>query len=362
MKPIQFPQDELAHNHAIEWWYWNGHLTDENGKKYAYMHCLFKADTKKVKLPFLSKHPFKTLFFAHSTFIDISAKKATPKVDYTVLASKDSFTKSLLYVNYINPLFVIDGYVNNVIEQKSKNAYHIKNEEIDLNLVSVKKPLLEDGTGYVDLQTKGSYYYSLPRLKTEGTININGKHLKVKGTSWMDHQWADTGYSKKDKWTWFSIQLTNKIDIVCFEFDDGKNKMYLATISYSNNKQSSTHEVILTQKGNIWESPVTKAKYPLSWKIEIPSKNILLELDAISKSNEVLFGIINYWEGSMNIKGSINGKKVKGQGFMELVGYPMNRSNLTIYRKKAEKLVGNTFSAMKNKGLNVVNGIIKKKR
>ena len=54
-KPIKFPEDELAHNHIIEWWYFNGHLKDKKGNEYAFMNCLFKADVKKVKIPFLNK-------------------------------------------------------------------------------------------------------------------------------------------------------------------------------------------------------------------------------------------------------------------------------------------------------------------
>ncbi|MHA1895810.1 MAG: lipocalin-like domain-containing protein, partial [Promethearchaeota archaeon] len=37
MKKIEFPKDELAHNSIIEWWYFNGHLTDKQGNRYAFM-------------------------------------------------------------------------------------------------------------------------------------------------------------------------------------------------------------------------------------------------------------------------------------------------------------------------------------
>ncbi len=357
---MKFPEDEQAHKTIIEWWYLNGHLKDAKGNLYAFMNCLFKADSKRVKIPFLKKVPFKTLYFSHSVLSDIKAKKFLPKIDYISLVSKDSFSKHSLFINYINPS-IITGYVNKVIEKTGRVNYHLKTEDFDLNLRSVKKPLLENGTGYVDLKSKGSYYYSLTNLETEGIIKINGRDIKVKGKSWMDHQWADTSYSIKDKWTWFSIQLENNVEIVCFEFDDGKNKMYLATISYKNNRQVSANDVVLTPLGIAWKSLVTKAEYPLSWRIEIPSQNVDLEVKPLLKKQEVLFGTINYWEGPLTVRGTINKKKVKGNGFLELVGYAKGISDLKIYRKKIDKTIAESISLIRKNGLKFVRRIIKKK-
>lgn len=339
MKRIKFPQDELAHNTIIEWWYFNGHLKDTKGNQYPFMDCLFKVNVKKVNIPFLKKAPFKTLYFSHYLLSDIKTKRYYPNINYVSLISNDSFSKPLLFVNYIDPL-ILKGYTNRVIEKTDKSQYRIKTDNFDLVMTSIKRPLLEGGTGYVGLERKGTYYYSLTNLKTEGTIKINGKEIKVKGKSWMDHQWANVTYNPKAKWTWFSIQLDNNIEIVCFEYgDDGKNKTYLATMSYENGRQVSANDVILTPTGIIWQSPTTKAKYPLSWKIDIPSKKISLEVEPLLKKQEMLFGTINYWEGPLTVKGVINKEKVKGIGFLELVGYPMGISNLKFYKKAIEETI-----------------------
>lgn len=360
MKPIKFPQDELAHDNIIEWWYFNGHLKDKKGNKYSFMNCLFKADAKKVKIPFLKSHISKNIYFSHSILSDIKAGRLYPGVDYVSLVSNDSFSKPLLFVNYIDPL-IFKGYTNKVIEKIGKSKYHIKTENVDLTLTSVKKPLLEGGKGYIDLKSKGSYYYSLTNLKTEGIIRINGKDVEVKGKSWMDHQWADESYDAKDKWTWFSIQLDNNIELVCFEFNDGKNKTYLATISYENNRQVSANDVKLTHTGISWKSPATKAEYPLSWRIEIPSQNIDLEVKPLLKKQEILFGTINYWEGSLAVKGIVNKRKAKGVGFLELVGYPMQISNLKLYKKKITKTISESMFFVKKRGMQFVNDTIRKK-
>ena len=48
------------------------------------------------------------------------------------------------------------------------------------------------------------------------------------------------------------------------------------------------------------------------------------------QDQEMIFGSINYWEGPLDVKASINGEQVSGSGFMELVGYPSDYSALAL--------------------------------
>ncbi|HHE76403.1 MAG TPA: hypothetical protein ENL27_00195 [Candidatus Parcubacteria bacterium] len=355
IKPIKFPKDEQAHNCIIEWWYFNGHLKDKQGNNYAFMNCLFKADVKKVKIPFLTKVPIKILHFSHSVFSDIKNEEFYPSIDYISIISEDSFSKPLLFINYTNPM-VITGYTNCVIEETEKFVYHLKDKNVDLKLTSVKKPLLVGGSGYVNLQTKKTYYYSLTNLKTEGRVKVKGKWIDVVGKSWMDHQWANTSYSK-DKWTWFSIQLNNEIEIICFEYENKGAKTFLASVSYPDGRQEHFNKVQFIPLGMNWTSPKTKATYPLTWRIKTPSRNIDLEVAPLIKEQEMLFGSINYWEGPLKVTGSFNGKKAKGVGFMELLGYPSKYNNAKYVKDKLEKFMNQVFSYAKKGTFNIISNI-----
>ena len=361
-KPIKFPKDELDHNHIIEWWYFNGNLKDKKGNKYAFMNCLFKADVKKIKIPFLSKIllkskiPLKTIYFCHSLVSDIKQKKFYPSINYLSFISKDSFLKPLLFINYLNSI-IPAGYINCKIEEKEKFKYHLKTEDLNLTLTSTKKPLLLDGNGYIDLKSKKTYYYSLTSLKTKGTIRIKNKLIKVKGKSWMDHQWANASYSKNDSWIWFSIQLDNKTEMVCFEYNDGKDKTYLASISYPNNKQEHIHKVKFTPLGTKWISPKTKAEYPLSWSIEIPSKGINLEVAPLIRNQEMIFGTINYWEGPLTVRGVFNNKKVKGLGFLELTGYPSEWNSFEFAKDEIKNTINKSLPYIKKGTIDILSTI-----
>jgi len=357
-KPIKFPEDESAHDYIVEWWYFNGHLKDALGNGYSFMDCLFRVDVKKVKIPFLSKIPLKTSYFSHSLVSDLRHKSFHHRITPFSVISDDSFSKPLLYINYLNPEIKI-GYVNCVIEKIDESKYHLKNEDIDLKLTSIKKPLLEGGKGYLDLHSKMTYYYSLTNLKTEGRIKIKNKWIDVTGKSWMDHQWANASYSK-DRWDWFSAQLDDNTEIVCCVYDDGKVKTYFADISYSDNRQEHYNkEIEIIPSNQQWVSPKSKAAYPLSWKIKIPAKNIDLNLTAKIENQEMLFGSINYWEGPVQVEGSFDRRKITGVGFMELIGYPSKYGNVKYINDEIGKMASRFVSMAKNKVFNLTGNLKK---
>lgn len=353
IKPLQFPKAGQNHPAIIEWWYFNGHLRDKKEKSFAFMDCLFKADVKRVKIPFLSILPFKTVYFAHSILSDIARQKSYPDIQNIALVSKDSFTKPLLFVNYTD-LNMMNGYFNSIIEEIKPFCYHLKTENFDLTLESVKTPLLEGGRGFITVCNRSSYYYSLTNLTVSGTVNRNGKKIEVAGKAWMDHQWADVGYSK-DKWNWFSIQLDSNTEIMCCEYSDGKHRDYLIDISYPDGRQESLKWLLLKQGEKVWESEKTKARYPLSWRIEIPERNIVLDVSAPIKNQEIIFGSINYWEGPLIVSGMMGNSKVAGVGFMELVGYPSDYGNVRYVRDEFGKLANRFFSYARNKTSGMVN-------
>jgi predicted secreted hydrolase len=324
---IKFPRDEQAHNNIIEWWYWNGHLKGEDGRDYAFMDCLFKADSRRVKIPFL-RSPFKNFYFSHSLLSDILRQKFYSEVNYFSALSRQSFRRPLLFAEYVGlePDTLFKGFAVNLMKEKKKFHYRIKTKNFDLELKSLKKPFLEGGKGFLNLSGRKTSYYSLTDLAARGEIFLGNKAVRVEGQAWMDHQWADLAYAG-DKWTWFSIQLKNKIELIIIEYGREK-KDYYAGICYPNGRQEHFSEVKISPLGVSWKSPQTGASYDLVWKIEIPEKKIILRAKPLIKKQEIIFGGINYWEGPLAISGRMGKKKVSGRGFLELVGRPAKFSAL----------------------------------
>jgi predicted secreted hydrolase len=284
--------------------------------------------------------PLAKVYFSHSIVSDIKKQKAYPTVDYLSLVSGESFKRPLLFVDYINTDF-LDGYTVSSMEEIAPFQYRLRAKNFDLTLTAAKKPLLENGQGYLNVMAgRSTYYYSLTSLRTEGVIRIGGREIKVKGKSWMDHQWADAPYVQ-DKWNWFSVQLKNNIEMVCFEYFGAKKNSTLAGISYANGQSENFSQVIFTPLGKKWTSRKTGAGYPLSWLIEIPAKKIKLKVEPLIKDQEIMFGTLNYWEGPLAVTGSFGGKKVAGRGFLELVGRPSHYNTYNFFKESLGKAVKN---------------------
>ena len=87
----------------------------------------------------------------------------------------------------------------------------------------------------------------------------------------------------------------------------------------------------------------------MEWKIEIPEFNITLTAKALVAQQEMIFGTINYWEGPLDIEGKMDGKKVTGVAFSELVGYPSDMNNIKFIRKTFREAVGKGITYIKKK-------------
>ena len=164
----------------------------------------------------------------------------------------------------------------------------------------------------------------------------------------MDHQWADVSY-KKDKWTWFSLQLNNGTDIMCFGYDDRENKNNLVDIISKSGKNFHFSNLVFKPGEDVWQSEITKAEYPMSWDIEIPEYEAKLHVKSLMFDQEMIFLAINYWEGPLEVSGTIAGKKVDGVGFMELVGYPSDYNYLLFSGKEIGEKISREISAQIHK-------------
>jgi len=336
--PIVFPRAHMPRDVIIEWWYYNGHLRDALGRRYAFMDCLFKVNALKANIPFSNrvlfpeKHPH--LYFAHSVLTDITNKRNEKDVQPYSLVSRDSFTRPELFVNYLNPLSF--GFTNHEIAQTGPASFHIKTDTIDLALDARKPPLLEQGSGYVEAGDRIFGYYSFTDLSAKGLIRANGKWIAVEGKAWMDHQWADMGFNK-DRWNWFSLQLDNGSDVMCAEYIADSAHAYIFDIIDRNGKAMHGHDVRLTPSKKKWRSTKSGISYALSWTIEIPSRKAILQVKAPVTNQEMLFFNIDYWEGPLDVSGIMDGKPVKGVGFMELVHAGKTLDYLALAEQELQK-------------------------
>ena len=92
---------------------------------------------------------------------------------------------------------------------------------LDLTLTNTTRWMTHGRDGY---SRKGrevgnaSAYYSLPRLETRGTIEIDGRRYEVTGASWMDHEFGSSVLEADQVgWDWFGLQLEDGRDLMLYQ-------------------------------------------------------------------------------------------------------------------------------------------------
>jgi predicted secreted hydrolase len=207
-----------------------------------------------------------------------------------------------------------------------------RGSQLRLSVKSQKPPVLHGQNG---LSQKGegegraSYYYSLTRMQTEGDLTINGKKEKVRGLSWMDHEFGSNQLAENQVgWDWFSIQLDNQTELMLYliRHKDGSPDPYSSGTLV---KADGTTKHLALKDFRIealdrWKSPKSRATYPMKWKVTIPAEKIELEINPAFVDQELVTNRstrVTYWEGAAQVRGNFHGKPIEGRGYVEMTGY-----------------------------------------
>jgi predicted secreted hydrolase len=322
----QFPRDDFSHNEfRIEWWYYTGNLKDEKDRPFGYQLTFFRVGLgNNTPVDNSSAWKIDHLYFAHMTVSDIQNKKFHFFERINRKGINNAGAAS-------NQLHVWNEDWSLTAKDKSHHLEAIeKGTGLNLQLTPIKNRILHGKDG---ISKKGSdpgnasHYFSFPRMETTGQVFLNGEAIAVTGTSWMDHEFSSNQLNDNlVGWDWFSIKLDNQAELMLYQLRNktgGKDPHSSGTLIFSDGKSRHIvdHEFSITTK-KFWTSPHTKATYPAEWTLTLPEGVLNITSDFPDQELYDLRSISgSYWEGSISIKGELQGKPVSGKGYAELVGY-----------------------------------------
>jgi predicted secreted hydrolase len=144
----------------------------------------------------------------------------------------------------------------------------------------------------------------------------------------MDHEFGSSILTENQAgWDWFSLQLDDGTELMVFHLrrKDGTFEQPFGTLVARDGRgiDLSGRRIRISSMGT-WVSPRTKAVYPSGWLVEIPGKNMTVEIVPLVRDQELSSGGstgIIYWEGAVRVRGSRDGKEIEGKGYVELTGY-----------------------------------------
>ena len=326
-RPLSFPQDLGAHeDFRTEWWYYTGNLQTPKGRPFGFELTIFRVGLlpPTAEAPSTSRWYGRSIYFAHFALSDIEANEFHAFERYSRSGPGLAGAQSDPYKVWLE-----DWHIT----QRSPGVYQLHAEQdgiqIDLTLNDEMGVILHGENGY---SRKGkdpgnaSYYFSQPRLRTEGSVQVDGTKHPVSGLSWMDHEFS-TSVLDPDQigWDWFSLQFDEGPALMLYQLRERDGRISDASSGTYVDAQGNARPIDLSDfKIDVkeeWRSPHTQAMYPSAWEIQLNQPDCLLQVSPLMADQEVHFPAVTYWEGAVQFDGTCDGRNVRGKGYIELTGY-----------------------------------------
>jgi len=325
----QFPKDFYSHDDfRIEWWYYTGNLEEVGTTRpFGYQLTFFRVALDTLgSNPNPSKWKVGHIYFAHMTLTDIEGEKFHyfERINRKGIDNAGADSERLMVWNEDWSL-------------KGKDDEHFleavdSGTGIKLQLTPEKELVIhgQDGISQKGSEVgNASHYFSYTRMKTSGTVFVDGKKYKVFGTSWMDHEYSSNQLNYElSGWDWFSLKLDDQTELMIYQLrrkSGGIDSFSSGTfVSSDGVSRHIKGDEFIVESLSQWKSKKSGISYPASWQVNLPSLGMKLSLSPDLNDQELydLRSIsASYWEGSVSVEGTIRGKLIKGKGYVELVGY-----------------------------------------
>ncbi|MAS32499.1 MAG: carotenoid 1,2-hydratase [Anaerolineaceae bacterium] len=323
----QFPADYGAHpDFQTEWWYYTGNLATDSERRFGYQFTIFRRAIAPQSYDTESEWRTNQIYMAHFTITD---------VDGETFYHDERFSRASAGLAGAETAPVYRVWLEDwAVEAQNDDATltrisaSMDNAAVDLTLEQVKPPALQ-GQGGLSPKSEetgnASYYYSLSRLVTDGTVTIDGETFAVSGRTWKDHEFSTSALGDNALgWDWFGLIFDDNRELMLGQIRQQGGDTEPAFGGLLVDSDGSTRYLAadiftLTPTGT-WTSPHTGGVYPSGWQVSltVPDSDDVLNftLTPLLDDQELHGNGIIYWEGAVRIDGDVS-----GYGYAELTGY-----------------------------------------
>ncbi len=380
--PIDLNLHDLPHHSSTtEWWYMHSHIKVKGGREFSLFASFFQSvidydkeskkpvyghsvifgisDIEKKKyytvslvdrrapqlgLERLKKGEMVKDPFIRRAGIEMLSKGVVPYPD-ELLKKEPTIALDKLYLNY-------DG--NTFTKQKDGSyVLHLEHKRqqlgVDIRFFPKKPPTRHGNNGVVrGVSAEDMFYYFIPKCEVTGSFKIGKDAYKIEeATGWYDHEFGCHPEKKNDKlkkdvsWNWIAMQLDNGTELTAYDLIDlktGEDCGSFIIMIDKNGKRYHSTKFKLKAVGEPWTSTRTFNDYPTAWVLEAPEFKLKIKAEAAFDRQEFATVISKpaFWEGRVNVSGTLNGKQVSGPGFIERHGF-VNSSNMKEFLKAVSR-------------------------
>jgi predicted secreted hydrolase len=321
-----FPEDHGPHpSYRHEWWYVTGNLRAPGGRGFGYQLTFFRFGLSPAPPDRESLWAANQAYMAHFAVTDVKGRRFRHFERTGRGALGLAGATSRPFRVWLDDWSAEGGKSATLpIRLRAKEG----KVAIDLLLDTGRPIVLHGDRG---LSRKGaspgnaSYYYSMTRLSTRGTVSVEEGTFPVEGNSWLDREWG-TGSLEKGQagWDWFALQLSDGRDLMFYRLrreDGGTDPFSAGTLVLPDGSfRPLSSDDVRFESLEAWKSPASGARYPARWRLLVPSEK--MELEVVPRlADQELRTSVRYWEGAVGVRGTSRGRMVEGDGYVELTGY-----------------------------------------
>lgn len=336
-REFKFPADHGAHpDFRNEWWYVTGNLDSENGTRFGFELTIFRfslTPPAAVSAAGASAWRSNQAYIGHFALTDGAQMQFHIAERYSRGSLGLAGARTQPFRVWLDDWSIAQSRRNgpSQVAYEYGAPWQLQAGDGDialkLMLVPLKPPVLNgvDGLSQKAATTgNASYYYSITRLQSAGTVQIGSDEYVVSGLSWLDREWGSNALSPdQEGWDWYALQLSDGSELMFYNLrrNDGSQDMHSAgTVTLADN--STVHlsgDDLTVEVLDTWQSP-HGGRYPIAWQVVVPQLKLRLNIDPVLDAQE-LTTMLRYWEGAVDVSGERNGSKITGRGYVELTGY-----------------------------------------
>lgn len=323
-RPFVFPADHGPHpEFKTEWWYYTGNLAAADGRRFGYQLTFFRIALTPEPIPRASAWGVNQLTMAHFAVTDVEGKR---------FVSAERFARNALGLAGAQaaPFRVwLEDWQASGPQQTFPMRLQSATDQAALdNTLEAGKPLVLQGEQGLSRKSaeagNASYYYSLTRLPTRGTLRLGDEEFQLVGHSWLDREWSTSALAPDQTgWDWFALQLDDGHELMYYQLrrKDGSADPASAGVWVrpDGSSQGLGQGDLTLESTKTWTSP-RGGRYPAGWRLRVAQEDLDLAIEPLLADQE-LDVTIRYWEGAVKISGQRNGQPVSGYGYVELTGY-----------------------------------------
>ena len=310
--PFEFPHDHAEHvEFQTEWWYLVGVVEDATQRTFGFQFTLFR-QALSPHVP--SKSPWRNgqIYMAHFAVSDVEKEDHVAFERFSRGHDQLAGVTAEPFVAFIEDWTVRSvGAAFSPLELRS----HAEGYAIELRLEATKPPVLHGDAGLSwKSATNASYYYSMPRLETSGTLTTPEGRFKVIGAAWLDREWS-TGILNPNYtgWNWLAVHLADGQDLVVFNLTPKDNNTPLMPVGMLVDENGTRDRL----DGSDWR--LTPLRYwrawPVEWQLDLFDRTLVIEA---AFDDQLMTTSVRYWEGVVFV---FENEKRIGEGYLELTGY-----------------------------------------